>query len=311
MTAAIRSRFRAWDEAHAHGVLVVSYVLVSVIWGSTYLAIRVALEGFPPFLLAGVRFLVAGGALYAWLRATGTPAPTRAEWKAASGVGVLLFVVGNGMVVLGQRWLSSSIAAVVVATMPLWAAVFSALGGQRFRRWEWVGLGVGFSGIALLHAGGDLTKAGIGGLLPLLGPVGFAAGSLWATRAKMPTGPMGVASPMVIAGGVLMVLSVISGEAIPDEVTLGPVLALGYLVVAGSLVAFSAYTYLLRHARPAVATSYAYVCPIVAFALGAGFAGEEISLVSIASSAIIIAGVAMVLRGRHADLPRPQPSETT
>lgn len=267
---------------------------VYLLWGSTYLAIRVALETIPPFTLGALRFLIAGGGLYLVLRLRGVPSPSPREWRSATITGGLLFVGGNGFVVLGEQWVSSGLVALVVGTMPLWAALFAGASGQRSTTREWLGLALGFLGITVLSLGGDLHAAGAGALLVLLAPVCWALGVVLARRGPLPPGAMAAASQMLTGGVVLLGLSLVRGEtlhAVPSDRSL---LALAHLIVFGSLVGFTAYGYLLRNARTAVANSYAYVNPIVAIVLGAALAGESVSPATWIAAAIILSAVAVI-----------------
>jgi drug/metabolite transporter (DMT)-like permease len=278
---------------------------VYVIWGSTYYALRIALEGFPPFLLAGGRFLVAGALLYGGLRLRGERNPTRAEWWAATRVGFLLLAVGNGGVTFAEQSLGSALAAVVVATMPLWAAVFARAFGQPVARAEWIGLGIGFVGVALLNAGGDLSGGGLGAIALIVSPIAWSLGSVWSRRLPMPKGPMATACEMLTAGAILLALAAVRGEPLPTTIAARPTIALVYLVIFGSLVAFSAYMYLLQRTRPAVATSYAYVNPLVAIALGVGLGGERIAPLTWLGAAVVLTSVVLLTRG-HSSPSKPR-----
>ncbi|EYF03613.1 drug/metabolite exporter YedA [Chondromyces apiculatus] len=284
-----------------------SLAALYLIWGSTYFAMKVALETLPPFLMASVRFILAGGLLYGGLRLSGAPNPTGQQWISAARTGVLLLACGNGFVAVGQRWVSSGFAAVVVATMPLWMALISTFhalrgvpGAQRPSRGEWTGLLVGFAGAALLQAGGELRAAHPAALVILLAPVCWAFGSLQSRTLPMPAGPMANAAQMLTGGAVMLVVSFALGEPFPTAPSTRSLLAVGYLIVFGSIVAFSAYGFLLRHARPAVATSYAYVNPLVAIVLGAMLAGELVATSTWVAAGIILAGVAIVAQARAA-----------
>ncbi|WP_437708844.1 drug/metabolite exporter YedA [Sorangium sp. So ce448] len=299
----------ALAKARGSWLVLLSLLALYVIWGSTYLAVSVALETMPPFLLAGTRFMTAGALLYGVLRLRGAPRPTLRQWGAAARVGVLLLVFGNGFVVVSQQWVSSGVAAVVVSTMPLWLALFATARGRgaaravhapagapEVSRREWIGLLVGFAGAALLHLGGDLHAAHAGALLILLAPVSWALGSLYSRSLPLPEGPMAVAAEMLAGGAVMLAVSALSGEHLAAAPSSRSLLALAYLAVFGSIIALSAYTYLLRSTRPAIATSYAYVNPIVAIALGVLVAGERASATTWAAAAIVGAGVVIVSR---------------
>ena len=277
-----------------------SLLTLYLVWGSTYLAIRIALESYPPFLLAGVRFLFAGVALYAFLRWRGMATPTRAQWRNAGLTSVLLLVFGNGLVCFAEQRVSSGIAAVAVSSMPLFAAMFGGLFGQWPSRRETVGLLVGFAGVIVLNLGSGLSGEMLGAAALLVAAASWAFGSLWSKRQDMPAGPMNTAAQMLVASGVLLVLGFGLGERLPAAPTTQATLALAYLALFGSIVAFSAYLYVLKHARPAVATSYAYVNPPVAVLFGVLVAGETVGPFDLVGMAIILAGVVVITlrRGR-------------
>jgi drug/metabolite transporter (DMT)-like permease len=275
--------------------LLLAILAVYLLWGSTYLAIRVALETLPPLLLGAGRFLLAGGALYLALRLAGAPAPTPTQWRASAGTGVLLFLVGNGFVCLGEQWVSSGVVALVVGTMPLWAALLGALAGARPSPREWWGTVLGFVGVALLQAGGELGEVGPRTLVVVLAPIGWALGVVWGRRLPLPPGPMAAATQMLAGGAALLATAVLVGERLPAPPSARSLLALLWLVVFGSIVGFTAYGYLLRRARPAVANSYAFVNPIVALLLGATLAGEPLAPTTLLSAAVIAAGVLVIV----------------
>lgn len=264
---------------------------VYVIWGSTYLAMHVALEGFPPFLMGAVRFLLAGSVLYVALRARGAPRPSAREWGGAGITGVLLLAGGNGLIAVGQQWVSSSVAAVVVATMPLWVALLGTFQGQRPSRGEWVGLLIGFGGVGLLNVGGDLRAVNVAALVILLAPLAWALGSVWSRSLSLPAGPMSAATQMLAGGASMLAISALRGEALTHAPPLRSVLAVAYLVVFGSIVAFSAYGFLLRATRPSIATSYAYVNPALAILLGIAVGGERVGILTFGAVIVILGGV--------------------
>jgi drug/metabolite transporter (DMT)-like permease len=269
------------------------------VWGSTYLAIRVALTSYPPFLMAGVRFLCAGAALYAFLRWRGMAAPTRVQWANATVTGLLLLGVGNGLVCYAEQTVASGLAAVAVASMPLFAAVFGGLYGQWPRRMEWLGLAVGFAGVVLLNVGGGMAGSPIGAIALIVAAMSWAFGSVWSRRRDMPPAAMNTAAQMLTGGTVLFVGALLFGERYPAMPALSSTLALGYLAVAGSLIGFSAYLYLLNTVRPALATSYAYVNPPVAVLVGAMFAGEAIHAFDVIAMIVILGGVGLIALARE------------
>ena len=279
------------------GALTILLALFAVyaIWGSTYLAMRVALETVPPFLMSGPRFLVAGTAMYAYLRLRGAPRPTRAEWGASAKIGVLLLTCGNGAVAIAEQSISSGVAAVVVASMPIWAAVFGRLFGMPAQGGEWLGLLLGFSGVVLLNLGGGLGLDARG-LVLVVAPIAWAAGSVWSKRLPLPEGTMATATQMIVGGASMIVLALLTGERLTHLPSARSMAALVYLTVFGSIVAFTAYNWLLRNVRPALATSYAYVNPLVAVLLGWLLGGESIGVLTLAAAAVSIAGVALIAR---------------
>ena len=268
---------------------------VYLIWGSTYLAIRFALEGgFPPLLMAGGRFIVAGGLMYAALRLRGMPAPTRAQWKNLAVMGALLLGLGNGMVCIAQQSVSSGLAAVAVASAPLWMGLFAAMRGQHPNRLEWIGLAVGFAGVLWLNAGGTLSASPQGLIALLIAPLAWSYGSIWSKGRDLPAPFMGAAGQMLLGGVMMLVAGLLLGERIETLPTLKGWLSVGYLLTFGSIVGFSAYIWLLHHVRPALAGSYAYVNPAIAVALGAWLAREHFGTADLGAMAVILFGVVAI-----------------
>lgn len=260
-------------------LLIGSFAALYLIWGSTYLAIRIGVATWPPLLLAAVRYLLAGGLFYAWLRWRGASAPTAAEWRSAAILGVLLLGFGNGGVSVAQSLgAASGVAALMVATVPLFTLLFGLLWGQRTVPMEVAGIVLGLLGIALLNAGSSLQASPLAAFLLILAPAGWALGSVWGRYLRQPAGVMASASQMLAGGGMLLIASLVSGERLHRWPDAAGWAALGYLAFFGSIIAFSAYLYLLKTVRPAAATSYAYVNPVVAMLLGVTFAGESIGL---------------------------------
>lgn len=268
---------------------------VYVIWGSTYLAIRFALEGgFPPFLLGGIRFLVAGGLMLAFLRWRDVPLPSRVQWRNAAVMGGLMLLLGNGMVNLAETQVSSGLAAVTVASAPLWMAVFAAMRGDNPTRLEAVGLGIGFVGVVWLSTGGSLTGAPMGLVALLVASVSWSFGSIWSRGRDLPSPFMSSAAQMLCGGVLMLGVGLAMGERLHGLPTLHAIGAFWYLVVMGSLVGFSAYIWLLHHVRPALAGSYAYVNPAIAVALGAWLAHERFGLRELVAMGVILAGVVAI-----------------
>ncbi len=267
---------------------------VYVLWGSTYLAIRYALESYPPFHMAGIRFAFAGTLMYGFLRWRGHAAPTLRQWRNCAFVGSLLLAGGNGLVCFAEQNVSSGLAAVMVASMPLFAAIFAGMYGSWPRRAEWIGLLVGFAGVILLSFGGELRGAPLGVLALLSAAMCWAFGSVWSKHQDMPQPMISTAAQMLCGSVVLTVLGLLGGENYPAHPTLRATLAIGYLIVAGSVLGFSAYVYLLHKVRPALATSYAYVNPPIAVLFGMLVAGEQVHALDIVGMLVILTGVAVI-----------------
>ena len=213
--------------------IVFAWLLVSFVWGSTYLAIRVALHGFAPLLLTGIRFTLAGSILLLSLRLRGTPAPTGREWQASAVVGMLM-VVSNAGVVLAEQWVSSGLAALAVAGVPLWVALLSGLFGQWPSRREWAGLGIGFVGIVLLNSQGDLRARPLAAFVLLLAVISWSLGSTLARRLSLPKGLTASGAEMLAGGSLVLVAGLVHGERFHSAPTLAAGLALLYLIVFGS-----------------------------------------------------------------------------
>ena len=276
-------------------LLIGSFLALYLVWGSTYLFIRIGVESWPPMLMAGIRFVVAGGLLYGFLRWRGVPAPTWPQWKAAGMIGVLLLSCGNGGVTLAEHaGVASGVAALAVATVPLFTLLFGLFFGHRNTRLEWAGIVLGLVGIALLNLGSNLQASPFGAALILFAAAAWAFGSVWSKTLPLPQGPMASAAEMLVGGVALLLASGLSGERMTQMPTAAGWGALAYLVVFGSIVAFSAYMYLLKHVRPAAATSYAYVNPAVAVLLGILFAGEQIGAEECLAMAVIIGAVVLI-----------------
>ena len=273
---------------------------VYLVWGSTYLAIRVGLEGYPPFLMGSLRFRAASAVLYGVLRWRGQAPPTRAQWKNAAVMGLFMMLLGNGLVNVAEQSVSSGLAAVAVASMPLWAGLFGTLRGQRPGRGEWLGLVVGFAGVAWLTLHGEMRASATGLAALVLAPVAWAWGSVWSRGRDLPAPFMSTAAQMLCGGLAMAVVALLLGERITAPPPLSATLAVGYLAAFGSIVGFGAYVWLLQHVRPALATSYAYVNPPIAVLLGALLLGERVGSHALGAMAVILAGVLVITfsRGR-------------
>lgn len=301
--------------------MVVAFAAIYLVWGSTYLAISYAVETLPPFLMAGTRFLVAGSAMYVWARVRSAPAPARAEWRGAALIGALLLMGGNGGVVWAETRIPSGLAALLVATVPLWMVLIEWWGGgARPTRRVVAGLIVGFVGLALLigpadFLGGDAVDL-LGTGAVLVGSLSWAFGSVISRRVSLPESPLlGTGMEMLAGGALLMLAGTVLGEwgrfdaaAASRESILG----LLYLIGAGSWIGFTAYVWLLRHVEVSKVATYAYVNPVVAVVLGWAIAGERLTARTLAATVVIVIGVVFITAGRRRPpLERAETAPTT
>jgi drug/metabolite transporter (DMT)-like permease len=276
-------------------LLIGAFFALYVIWGSTYLAIRIGIEIWPPLMMAGVRFTIAGSILFAFMRFRGAPMPTWKQWKAAAMIGFLLLACGNGAVTLAEHaGVASGVAALAVAVVPLFTLLFGLFWGHRNTRLEWAGIVLGLIGIALLNLGSNLQASPMGAALVIFAAATWSFGSVWSRYLPLPAGPMASACEMLVAGAMMLIGSYVSGERMTQSPGMSGWLVMAYLVVFGSIVAFSSYMYLLKNVRPAAATSYAYVNPAVAVLLGMLFADEHIGPAEAAAMAVIISAVVLI-----------------
>jgi len=283
-----------------------AFAAIYLIWGSTYLAIRVAVETLPPFLMAGVRFIVAGALLYAWLAFKGRAAASPRQWRDNLVVGALLLVGGNGLVVWAEQRIPSGITTLLISITPLFMVMFDWMLPKGLRpTWAtFAGLALGFAGVGLLIGGGTggaaLDLARCGGLL--FACVSWAAGSLYSRHARDPADPMTAATLQMLLGGSLMFVVGLARGEMTDlrlaSLTSRSLLAWAYLVVAGSLIAFPAYVYLLKHSTPARVSTYSYVNPVVAVFLGWLILGEPVGPRTFLAAAVIIVAVAIITTQR-------------
>lgn len=279
--------------------LVLSLAAVYVIWSSTYLVMKLAVVELPPFLMAGVRFVAAGLVMLLVAMRRGTPVPPAHAWLRVVPIGALLFVGGNGFVSIAQISVTSGGAAVVCAMMPLWVGVLGAITGERPSNREWLSLAIGFVGIVVLMGGPSLAGEPLHVVLIICAPICWALGSVMARRLPPSIGGdafMLPAMEMLTGGVALSVVGLSRGERMPLDASASAWIALGYLFLFGSLVAFTAYNWLLRNARPTLATSYAYVNPVLAVLLGAAISGEPLGATTLVANGLIVAAVMLALR---------------
>ena len=267
---------------------------VYVLWGSTYLGIKIALDGYPPFLLGAVRMAIAGVLMYVVLRLRGVPAPTGKQWRILWVLSIWMVLLSNGLVNVAEQEVSSGLAAIAVASMPLWAALFALLRREYPSRGEWVGLVVGFAGVLWLNAESSLTGTPKGMIALLIAPVAWAWGSIWSRGQPLPAPFMSAAGQMMCGSVWMLLAAVLTGERFDAVPSLDATLAVAYLIVFGSIVAFTAYIWLLHNVRPALATSYAYVNPPIAVLFGVLLVGEWFTSHDLGAMAVILLGVVII-----------------
>ena len=296
--------------------ILAAFAAIYVIWGSTYLFIRFGVETIPPFVMAGTRHLIAGSLLFAWVRWRTGERPRAAQWLPAALVGALLLVGGNGGVTWAEQRVPSGLAALLVATMPLWLVLLDWLrpGGERPHLGSALGLLLGFGGVALLVGPSRLNGAHVdplGAAVLVLAALSWAAGSLISRHGKLGTSPLLAAAMQSLTGGALLfILGGVSGEWTRfslAQVSLRSALSLGYLVLFGSLLGFTAYIWLLRVTVPSRVSTYAYVNPVVAVLLGWAFAGEAVTGRMVGATVLIVAAVALVITQQRKAAPAKQP----
>ncbi len=292
--------------------LVLAFSAVYVIWGSTYLAIRFAIETIPTFMMAGVRFLTAGLMVYGYLRLRDRPKPTFMEWRTEAFVGLMLLAIANGSVVMAEHTVPSGLAALMVATVSLWMVLLNWLwkGASRPKAGVFSGILIGFVGLAILVGPGSLSEGlnvdPFGAFLLLLASFTWAAGSVYSKGANHPKSLMLSAAMQMITGGIfLLIFSLINGEFTSldiSSISLKSSWSLGYLIVFGSLIGYSSYVYILRHSTPDHVSTYAYVNPVIAVFLGWVFADEIVDLRIIAAAFLIIFSVVLITKFREKEI---------
>ncbi len=303
------------EAAPSRAKLLLAFAAVYFIWGSTYLFIRFAIETVPPFLVGGIRFILAGAVMYAWLRIRGAPRPTRAEWRSAFIIGPLMMTGGNGGIVWSEQFVASGVVALVVALVPLWMLLLSWLrGGSRPSLREWFGVGTGLVGVAMLvSTNGTPVQGGItplAALVMICSTLSWSVGSLIARDAPLPASPLLAAAMEMLAGGAGMLLIALTrgefAQLAVSAVSWRSGLSIAYLACFGSIIAFSAYKWLLSRTTPAAVGTYAFVNPVVAVMLGWAFASEALTVHTMVAMIVIVGAVVTIsLRPRHQVLADP------
>jgi drug/metabolite transporter (DMT)-like permease len=291
-------------RAAGRGNIWAALVTVWIVWGTTYLAIAVSVRSLPPLLAGGVRFLLAGTLLYAWAIRRGDregDRPTRRHWRSAAIIGALLLMCSNGMIMVAEKTVPSGLTALIVAMVPLWIAFFDRiLFGRRLQPRVTIGLITGFFGAALLVGGSIQGDKNVAGTVMVIGAaLSWTLGSLYARDARLPARPLvGTAMEMLAGGAMLVAAGVIRGELSgldPSTFRVSSMLALLYLVVFGSLVGYSSYVWLIRSAPTELASTYAYVNPVVAVSLGSVILNEPLTARTVLAGAIVVVSVALIV----------------
>jgi drug/metabolite transporter (DMT)-like permease len=283
--------------------IIAAFTAVYLVWGSTYLAIRFAVETIPPFLMAGTRFIISGLILYTWVFRRGVERPTLAHWKSAAIVGAALLFLGNGGVSWAEQFVPSGITALIIAISPVWFILFDWWHrGYQPTLGAAIGLILGTAGVGLLVdpanliGGQQIDIVGAGALV--VATMFWAGGSLYSRSSQLPVNPFQATAMEMISGGVLCVLGGVLGGELSDlhveSIAPRSLLSLSYLVGFGSLIGFTAYIWLLRHVQPSTVSTYAYVNPIIAVILGWLIAGEELGARIVLAAVIIVVAVALI-----------------
>jgi drug/metabolite transporter (DMT)-like permease len=284
--------------------VLVSFAIIYLVWGSTFLAIRIGVKEVPPFLLAGMRFLIAGAVLYGWMRARGTPSPTRREWASAAVISVLIFIFDYGLLFWAEQRVPSGIAAVMLAMIPAFMAISEivVLKTQRLTPRLGIALLIGVGGVAVLvsHAVsfGDAPVDSVGACALIVGAISWSAGSALTRKLPLPAGKaMSSGMQMLTGGGLLLLTAALLGEfrgfawtAVSGQAWL----ALAYLIVAGSIIAYTAYVWLIHHQSPTKVGTYAYVNPVVAVVIGYFLGGEAVGPRTIVGTALVLVSVVVI-----------------
>lgn len=281
------------------------FAAIYLIWGSTYLGIRYAVETIPPYLMMGIRHLTAGTLVFAWARWRGTPMPQMKQWWWALIAGAMLFLGGHGILAWAEQKIPSGLAALLCATLPLWTVLLAQVDGteRKIGKKVWTGIILGFAGVALL-IGPDAFHNRLS-LLPAMGALAsallWAVGTGYTRKVSLPSSKvLSAAMQMICGGALLLIAGFASGERIhPQQLTILSLGSLAYLIVFGSIVAFTVYTWLVPVTSPSMLSTYAYVNPIIAVFLGWAVAGETLGLRTLMATGVIVAGVILVSRRKQ------------
>jgi drug/metabolite transporter (DMT)-like permease len=281
------------------GHVAAALAAVYLIWGSTYFAIKLALPDYPPFLLTGTRMAIAGGLMLAWLAWRRTPLPKPGQWRAIVILATVMTVLSNAFVNIAEQSVSSGVVAIGVAAMPLWAGLFAALRGYHPNRIEWSGLILGFLGVVWLNLGSELRISTVGLLCVIAAPLGWAWGSMWSKGRDLPDSLVLSAWQMALGSLISLAIGFGIGERFTHLPGAEATAAMLYLALFGSVIGYSAFVWLIKHVRPALATSYAYVNPPIALLLGVLLLDEPINSHTITAMMLILTSIGIVTLGKR------------
>lgn len=287
------------NDSPKRSQILIALLAVYLIWGSTYFAIKLALPDYPPFLLTGVRMFIAGTLMLAWLWYKKSPLPKAGQWKSLIVLALIMTVLCNAFVNVAEQTVSSGVVAIGVAAMPLWAGLFSAMRGYHPSRMEWSGLIIGFLGVIWLNLGSELRVSTIGLLCVLAAPLGWAWGSMWSKGRDLPDSLALSAWQMAIGSVMSLTIGFVIGERFTHVPSMEGTMAMLYLALFGSIIAYSAFVWLVKHVRPALATSYAYVNPPIALLLGVLFLNEPMNSHTLVAMTLILISIGIVTLGKR------------
>ena len=287
------------SEVPKRSHVIAALLAVYLVWGSTYYAIKLALPDYPPFLLTGTRMLIAGAILLAWLNNKKTPLPKPSQWRDLVILATVMTVLANALVNVAEQSVSSGVVAIGVAAMPLWAGVFAAIRGYHPNRMEWAGLLLGFLGVIWLNLGSELRVSTVGLLCVLAAPLGWAWGSMWSKGRDLPDSLSLSAWQMAIGSVISLAIGFSIGERFTHAPGFQATMAMLYLALFGSIVAYSAFVWLVKHVRPALATSYAYVNPPIALLLGVLLLDEPLNSHTLVAMVLILISIGIVTLGKR------------
>lgn len=287
------------NEVPKRSHVLAALLAVYLVWGSTYYAIKLALPDYPPFLLTGSRMLLAGALMLGYLWVKKTPLPKRSQWKSLIILATVMTVLCNAFVNVAEQTVSSGVVAIGVAAMPLWAGLFAALRGYHPSRLEWVGIVLGFLGVIWLNLGSELRVSTVGLLCVLAAPLGWAWGSMWSKGRDLPDSLALSAWQMAIGSVISLAIGFSIGERFTHVPGVQATIAMLYLALFGSVLAYSAFVWLVKHVRPALATSYAYVNPPIALLLGVLLLDEPLNSHTVVAMLLILTSIGMVTIGKR------------